>query len=93
MPLDAFPPQVLTFTYPDSMASWLLGTREDLKSQRRPFHGKVFTLPEITKVVATYGLPKAKTILSDSGLSDGFIEAQIWDDRHIWTFLSATHAK
>ena len=57
LPLAAFPPEVLTFTYPDSMASLPLSRDDRLRAHRKAHHGKVFTLPEIAAVVARFGLP------------------------------------
>lgn len=95
LPLAAFPPEVLTFTYPDSMASLPLSRDDRLRAHRKAYHGKVFTLPEIAAVVARFGLPgdrwkpasdrwkppsdRWKT--EESMCYDRFIEVQVWDDR------------
>jgi hypothetical protein len=57
MPLSAFPPEVLTFTFPDSMASLPLATHDRHLPERKPYHGKVFTLDRIRQVIEDHGLP------------------------------------
>ncbi len=49
MPLCALPANVVTFTFPDSMASLPIGTRDEHREERRPYHGRVFTLSEIKR--------------------------------------------
>ncbi len=80
MPLAAFPAEVLTFTYPDSMASLPYAIREDLAADRRPYHGRVFTLEEIKTIVKEHGMP---------GPTERFIEVQVWDERPILEFRSS----
>lgn len=89
IPLDAFPTDVLTFTYPDSMTSFSLGMGGNAASQRQPFHGQVFTLVGIENVIAAHGLPERQSLSDSIGKSDGYIETQIWDKRPILSFLSA----
>jgi hypothetical protein len=89
MPLGVFPPDVLTFTYPDSMASFLIATRDDLRSKRRPYHGQVFTLPQIGRVVEKFGMPGERSRTDDLHRFDRFIEVQVWDERPILDFVSA----
>ena len=72
LPLAAFSPDMLTFTYPDSMASLPLAAGEG----RRPYHGEVFTLEEIRQVVAAFGCPD-----KHAPGADRFIEVQVWDER------------
>ena len=82
MPLDAFSPEVLTFTYPDSMASLPMALRKEHAPQRKEYHGVVFTLQEIERVVAKFGFP-----ISDRKY-DRFIEVQVWDDAPIRKYMS-----
>ena len=76
MPLAALPENVLTFTYPDSMASLPLATKEEHRPERRPYHGQVFTLPEIIDVVERFGFSQADHTMNQF---DRFIEVQLWD--------------
>ncbi|MBW6420057.1 hypothetical protein KX729_01210 [Rhizobium sp. XQZ8] len=81
MPLDAFPPDVLTFTFPDSMASFAFGTLDKHAHERRPYHGRVFTLREIVDVVREFGFPDRNVD------TDRFIEVQVWDDKPVLDFI------
>lgn len=87
VPLDALPPEVLTFTYPDSMASLPLGSDASLAAERRPYHGQVFTLPEIKQVVRRFGLPGPGGKARHVRRHDRFIEVQVWDGRPLRTYL------
>ena len=65
MPMAAFSPGMLTFTYGDSMAS---------------FHGKVFDLDEIMDAVTRFGMPGDRWKTDPSMQHARFIEVQVWDD-------------
>jgi hypothetical protein len=83
LPLAMFSSEMVTFTYPDSMASLPIATREDHAAIRRAHHGQVFTLEEITKLVAMLGMPD-----KSSSSHDRFIEVQVWDDEPIRAALA-----
>jgi hypothetical protein len=78
---------MLTFTYPDSMASLPLATGAEHARDRKPYHGRVFTLREIEAVVAEFGMPGQRWRTDPSMHHDKFIEVQVWDDRPIKRFL------
>jgi hypothetical protein len=88
MPLAAFAPETLTFTYPDSMASLPIATRDEHAFHRKDYHGQVFTLSEIERVVARFGLPEEQWKTDPTRTYDRFIEVQVWDDRPIERYLS-----
>jgi hypothetical protein len=88
MPLGAFPPHVLTFTYPDSMASFLIAAGDGQQPERRPYHGRLFTLPQLKCVVEEFGIPGERWKTDSSRRFDRFIEVQVWDDRPIRELLS-----
>jgi hypothetical protein len=81
MPIDAFPRDVLTFTFPDSMTSLPFGMSDKHSHERRPYHGKVFTLDQIVGIVEEFGLPDRSCPI------DRFIEVQVWDERPILDFM------
>jgi len=76
LPLAALAPEMLTFTYPDSMASFSLARRDGHAADRKPHHGRVFILEEIRALVADEGLPDPR----GDARFDRFIEVQVWDD-------------
>ena len=87
IPLSIFDSDMISFTYPDSMPSFAIPQTERGKPYLKPFHGKVFTLEEITEVIQIYGLPGDKWKVEELWRYDRFIEAQVWDDRPIWKFI------
>ncbi len=87
MPLAAFSPETVTFTYPDSMASLPIAMHDDHIAHRKSYHGQVFTLDEIEAVIAAFGLPGARWKTEPSMKHDRFVEVQVWDDRPIREFL------
>lgn len=64
--------------------------RRFAQSYRQPRHGQVFTLSEIADVVKRYGMPGARWQSEPSWRIDRYIEAQVWDERPIWEFLSTS---
>jgi hypothetical protein len=87
LPLANFSIQMVTFTFPDSMTSLPLATFVDDQVNRKPYHGHVFTLDEIEKVIAEFGMPG--TAVEESGSKyDTFIEVQVWDDTPLRKFMS-----
>ena len=92
MPLEAFPPNSLTFTYPDSMASLPIATKEHHLPQRKTHHGQVLTLSEITEIVAEFGMLGDRWKREPSMVFDRFVEVQVWDDRPIRRYLENVDA-
>ena len=86
LPLAALPSAILTFTYPDSMASLPLSRDEHHRVHRKEHHGQVLTLSEIREVVARFGLPGDRWKTEPSMRYDRFIEVQVWDDRPLRSF-------
>jgi hypothetical protein len=87
MPLAAFSPEMLTFTYPDSMASFPGAAKPD--QVRNDYHGLVFNLDEIMDVVVRFGMPGDRWKTEPSMQYDKFIEVQVWDDRPVRKMLAA----
>jgi hypothetical protein len=89
MPLAAFPPDCLTFTYADSMTSHQLGIIDiDHLARAESHHGRVFTRTEIAEVIATLGLPQDQWRINAGAWRDLFIEVQVWDDRPIREWIA-----
>ena len=78
MPLAAFSPEMLTFTYGDSMASFPGAAKPDHLT--RDYHGMVFNLDEIMDVVTRFGMPGDRWKTDPSMQYCRFIEVQVWDD-------------
>ena len=88
IPLAAFPNGVLTFTYPDSMASLPIAMRDEHLPHRKDYHGQVFTLDEIQDVVSRFRLPGHRWKSDPSMRYDRFIEAQLWDSQPLERYLA-----
>lgn len=78
--LSAIPEEVISFTYPDSMMSYLIAEDrfEPFAQFKMPYHGEVFTLAEIQGIVREYGMPDEE---DPQNIEHGnrIIEAQVWD--------------
>lgn len=82
--LGDFPEDQISFTYPDSMASFDLENDEKFKM---PYHGKVFTLSEIINLIQEYGFPADETGYTSRYGYPKYIEAQVWSDQPLADFL------
>jgi len=89
MPLRALPEDVITFTYPDSMASLPLATLDEHRDECQSYHGQVFSLSEIKEVIAEFGVPAATWADDHRRRFDRYVEVQVWDERPIANFLSS----
>ncbi|MGL5795910.1 MAG: hypothetical protein ACRC06_16220 [Waterburya sp.] len=69
------------------MPSFNIPRTERGKTYLKPFHGQVFTLEEIKKVIQNYGLPGDKWKTEELWRYDRFVEVQIWDDRPLKKFV------
>jgi hypothetical protein len=91
MPLSEFPPDVVTFTYPDSMASLAIACLDDHIADRRDYHGRVFTFQELAGAVSRHGIPGQRWKTNPTMRYDRFIEMQLWDDRPIGRLQARSH--
>ncbi len=92
MPLAAFPDDVITFTYPDSMATLPLATLDAHARHRNDHHGKLFTLPEFRNVVAAFGMPGERWKCDETMTYDRIVEVQVWDERPIRYYLDRSRS-
>lgn len=78
VPLALFEEGDVSFTYPDSMVSFLLANDKESEYYLPDFHGKVFTLSEIRSLVESSGLPGEKWGANLPSSMPNYIEAQVW---------------
>lgn len=79
VPLSIFGEWEVSFTYPDSMVSFLLHEEMPTEYYQPEYHGQVFTLSEIRSIVEANGLPGYRW---GNNLPDdlaNYIEAQVWN--------------
>ena len=76
--LSAFSPKRVSFTYPDSMLSYWLKGQTDKVFYRPEYHGQVFALSEMDKIMDVFGIPREEWRTEEVRRYDLFIEAQVW---------------
>jgi hypothetical protein len=77
-PISNFHPNVISFTYPDSMISYWLNSQTDRVYYQPEYHGRVFTLNEILQIIERFGIPDEEWRTDETRKFDLFIEAQVW---------------
>ena len=86
VPLSDFRENALSFTYPDSMVSFLLNQERNPAYYLPAYHGNVFTLTEIRTIIAANGLPGYKWGAELPGHLANYIEAQVWDHEPLMAY-------
>ncbi|MEM7080033.1 MAG: hypothetical protein AAF513_15535 [Pseudomonadota bacterium] len=80
IPLAAIPEDLVSFTFPDSMMSYLIfeDRFEPFAKFKMPYHGEVFLRHELAGLIDSYGLPDES---DPRNIEHGnrIIEAQVWD--------------
>lgn len=86
--LSAIPENVISFTFPDSMMSYLIAEDrfEPFAKFKMPYHGEVFCLNEIEALISKYGMPD-ETDPTNIEHGNRIIEAQVWDLSLLEDFL------
>jgi hypothetical protein len=80
IPLAAFAPQHVSFTYGDTFPAMRYG-------DGKPYRGQVYTLAELPELIDQFGLPQVWNADGQHG-PDRYIEAQVWDDAVIQAWLA-----
>ena len=90
VPLSMFNEKVVSFTYPDSMVSYLLNLERNPAYYLPAYHGRVFTLAEMREILERNGQPGYMwgTELPDDMAN--YIEAQVWDREPLLTFTQTS---
>lgn len=79
VPLSLFEECDISFTYPDSMVSFLLAKETEAEYYLPDYYGKVFTLSEIRSIVESNGLPGEKWGANLPSSMPNYIEVQVWN--------------
>jgi hypothetical protein len=87
VPLSIFNKSDISFTYPDSMVSYMLAKQKDPEFYQPDYHGKVFTLPEIIKIIDANGMPGEEWKTNMPGNLAHYIEAQVWNKKPLLEFI------
>ncbi len=79
IPISAFDPDRVSFTYPDSMISYWLKSQTERDFYQPEYHGKVFGMREIHEIIDRFGIPDREWETDPTRKYDLFIEAQVWE--------------
>ena len=79
VPLSVFGEDEVSFTYPDSMVSFMLDHQRGSEYYLPEFNGKVFTLSEIRSIIEARGMPGDQWGTALPGTLGNYIEAQVWN--------------
>jgi hypothetical protein len=79
IPLSIFNESDVSFTYPDSMVSWLLANEKNPAYYQPGYHGQVFNLSEIRSIIAQKGMPDEGWETNVPASLAHYIEAQVWN--------------
>jgi hypothetical protein len=79
VPLCLFNEWEVSFTYPDSMVSFIENYQKNTETYLPEYHGRVFTLCEIRSIVEAHGLPGEGWGMKLSSDLPNYIEAQVWN--------------
>ena len=79
VPLSILDPHEVSFTYPDSMVSALMAVEKNPEYYEPDYHGKVFTLDEMMRIIAEKGLPGEGWQTKMPVRLAHYIEAQVWN--------------
>jgi hypothetical protein len=86
VPLCLFSEFDVSFTYPDSMVSFIENYEKNEESYLSEYHGKVFTLCEIRSIVEANGLPGEGWGMKLASDLPNYIEAQVWNHEPLLTY-------
>jgi len=76
--IEDFPSEIISFTYPGSIASIQISEKEEAKAFRSSYHGKLYLKEEIHDVISQYGMPGVDFVPDGSRQHDVLVEAQVW---------------
>jgi len=93
VPLSIFRECDVSFTYPDSMVSFMLDNQRNPEYYLPEYHGKVFTLSEIRSIVEANGLPGCEWGTNLPSHLANYIEAQIWDHEPLLAYKKHIYSK
>lgn len=79
VPLSLFCEETISFTYPDSMVSYLLNLERNPAYYLPEYHGRVFTLAEMREILERNGQPGYRWGTELPAEMANYIEAQVWD--------------
>jgi hypothetical protein len=83
VPVSLFQECDISFTYPDSMVSFMAANQKESEYYLPDYHGKLFKLSEILSIVEENGLPGENWGTNLPSHLANYIEAQVWNQKPI----------
>jgi hypothetical protein len=93
IPLSILSSEDVSFTYPDSMVSAMMDAEKNPEYYEPEFHGQVFTLTEISRIIGHKGLPGEEWQTRMPRHLAHYIEAQVWNRRPLLEYYDQTREK
>jgi hypothetical protein len=91
IPLSQLPPDVTSFTYPDSFTAMGLVGDFGLPYEPKPYHERVFRIEQLDEIVGRHGFPPDDPDPNYAGYQnypfEKYLEVQLWADAPIREFL------
>jgi hypothetical protein len=87
VPLSILSEDDVSFTYPDSMVTRTLERQKDPETYQPGYHGQVFTLSQIRKIVEERGLPEDGWETKAPAELAHYVEAQVWNRAVLLEYL------
>jgi len=87
VPLSIFHESDISFTYPDSMVSYMFARQKDPKFYQQGYHGRVFTLTEIAEIIDINGMPGEEWNTNIPKNLAHYIEVQVWNKKPLLEFI------
>ena len=69
------------------MVSYMLAKQKDPEFYQPDYHGKVFTLPEIVKIINANGMPGEEWKTNMPRNLAHYIEVQVWNKKPLLEFI------
>lgn len=88
IPLSIFRDCDVSFTYPDSMVSWLMEQEKNPEYYQPGYHGQVFTLSEIRSIIEAKGMPEEGWETKMPATFAHYVEAQVWNQKPLMEYKS-----
>jgi hypothetical protein len=88
VPLSILSAEDVSFTYPDSMVSAIITAERNPEYYEHDYHGRVFTLEEIKKIIEQKGLPGEEWQTKMPKHYAHYVEAQVWNRQVLVDYYS-----
>jgi hypothetical protein len=88
VPLESVPSACVSFTLTDSFFNFRRTNLRDVPIPKRPYHGEVFTLAELSGQLSIHDLPTEQWRSDPARRFEVYVEAQVWSDEPVRHLLA-----